>query len=243
MSDAPFQWASFGATDVGCVRQVNEDTFLDLPGAGLWVVADGMGGHAAGDYASGLIAEALADVKPAEDPDDFLDDVERRLVEVNRLLFERALQTERTIGSTVAVVIAFKRYFVALWAGDSRVYRRSSEGLEQITRDHSQVEEMVALGEIRREDAEDHPMSNVITRAVGGARRLRLEARLQGLEDYDRVLVCSDGLFKDLRHADLDRLLCEGSAQEACEGLVAEARERGGGDNITAVVIDFREPA
>ena len=240
MSDALFSWASAGATDVGCVRQVNEDTFLDLPDSGLWVVADGMGGHAAGDYASNLIVEALTDVKPHDDGDEFLDDIERRLVEVNRRVFERSHKTDRTIGSTVVVVLAFKSYFVALWAGDSRVYRRSASGLEQITRDHSQVEEMVAMGELRREDAEHHPMSNVITRAVGGAKRLRLEARLQNVADYDRVLVCSDGLFKDLRHADLDRLLIEGTPQEACDRLIDEAKARGGGDNITAVVIDFR---
>lgn len=240
MSDARFTWASAGLTDVGCVRRVNEDTFLDLPDSGLWVVADGMGGHAAGDYASGLIVEALTDVQPHDDGDDFLDDIERRLVEVNRRLFERSLKTERTIGSTVAAVLAFNHYFVALWAGDSRVYRRSAAGLEQITRDHSQVEEMVAMGELRREDAENHPMSNVITRAVGGAKRLRLEARLQTLADYDRVLVCSDGLFKDLRQPDLDRLLVDGSPQEACDRLIEEAKARGGGDNITAVVIDFR---
>lgn len=243
MSESSFTWASAGATDVGCVRQVNEDTFLELPDSGLWVVADGMGGHTAGDYASGLIVEALGDVGCHDDADEFLDDVERRLIEVNRRLFERALETERTIGSTVAAVLAFRNYFVALWAGDSRVYRRSSEGLEQITRDHSQVEELVALGELAREDAESHPMANVITRAVGGARRLRLEARLQGLADFDRVLVCSDGLFKDLRHDDLDRLLSDGTAAEACERLIDEARARGGGDNITAIVIDFRVQA
>lgn len=240
MPDSAFTWTSAAATDVGCVRQVNEDTFLELPAAGLWVVADGMGGHTAGDYASGLIVEALSDVRRHDDADEFLDDVERRLVEVNRRLFERALATERTIGSTVAAVLALDNYFVAMWAGDSRVYLRGANGLEQITRDHSQVEELVAMGELAREDADSHPMANVITRAVGGARRLRLEARLQSLSDFDRVLLCSDGLFRDLKHDDLDRLLADGTAQEACDRLMLEARERGGGDNITAVVIDFR---
>lgn len=243
MADEAFTWHSAGATDVGCVRQVNEDTFLNSPDAGLWVVADGMGGHAAGDYASGLIVRALQDVKAPSDADAFLDDVEQRLVEVNRRLFERSIEAERTMGSTVAAVLAYQQYFVALWAGDSRVYRRSDRGLEQITRDHSQVEELVAMGEITREDARDHPMSNVITRAVGGARRLRLEARMQPIEDGDRVLVCSDGLFKDLTDEDIDRLLAEGDPRESCTRLIDEALIRGGGDNITAVVIDFKAPA
>lgn len=239
MSDPRFRWTAAGATNVGCVRRVNEDTYLDLSASGLWVVADGMGGHAAGDYASGLIVEALGDVPAHDDADEFLDDVERRLNEVNRRLFERSIAAERTMGSTVAVVLALEDSFVALWAGDSRVYRRSGSGLEQITRDHSQVEELVAMGELAREDAEDHPMSNVITRAVGGARRLRLEARMQHIADGDRVLVCSDGLFKDLKADDLDRILADGSPREAVAQLIDEALVRGGGDNITAVVIDF----
>ncbi|MFK7886653.1 MAG: PP2C family serine/threonine-protein phosphatase [Gammaproteobacteria bacterium] len=243
MFEHRFRWTSAGATNVGCVRRVNEDTYVDLSASGLWVVADGMGGHAAGDYASGLIAEALSDVGQHEDAEEFLDDVERRLNEVNRRLFERSIEAERTMGSTVAAVLAFDNSFVALWAGDSRVYCRSSRGLEQVTRDHSQVEELVAMGELAREDADNHPMSNVITRAVGGARRLRLEARLQDIGDGDRVLVCSDGLFKDLKVDDLDRILASGSPREAVTQLIDEALLRGGGDNITAVVIDFEATA
>ena len=132
MSDALFSWRSAGLTDVGCSRSVNEDAFLEHGDSGLWVVADGMGGHDGGDYASGLIVEALGDVRRHDDPDEFLDDVEKRLVEVNRLLFERASRRARTIGSTVAAVLAFKSYFLSLWAGDSRVYRASMDALEQI---------------------------------------------------------------------------------------------------------------
>jgi serine/threonine protein phosphatase PrpC len=221
------------------VRRVNEDAYLELGDSGLWVVADGMGGHDAGDYASGLIVEALADVARHTDPDAFLDDVERRLVEVNRRLFERATRLSRTIGSTVVAVLAFRSYFLSLWAGDSRVYRAGAGGLEQVTRDHSQVEEMVALGELRREEVANHPMSNVITRAVGGASTLRLEATLQGINDGDRLLICSDGLYKDLDRDDIQEMLTGGSPADACKALVDLAMLRGGGDNITAVVIDF----
>ncbi|MEM6638791.1 MAG: protein phosphatase 2C domain-containing protein [Pseudomonadota bacterium] len=243
MSRRTFSWRSAGSTDVGRVREVNEDTYLDAPDVGLWVVADGMGGHAAGDVASGLIVRALKDVVLHDDGDAFIDDVERRLTEVNRLLYERSVTLERTMGSTVVAVLAHRTSFVVLWAGDSRVYRRSSKGFQQITRDHSQVEELVALGEITRDDARDHPLANVITRAVGGARKLRLEACMEPLQDGDRLLICSDGLFKDLDDDDLNRLLAEGNARESCGLLIDAALDRGGGDNITAIVVDFRSGA
>ena len=244
MSDAQYTWTSAALSNVGLVRTVNEDAYLDLGGSGLWVVADGRGGHDAGDYASQLIVEALADVTRHDDPDAFLDDVERRLVEVNRRLFERATRLSRTIGSTVVAVLAFRSYFLSLWAGDSRVYRAGANGLEQVTRDHSQVEEMVALGELRRDQVANHPRSNVITRAVGGASTLRLEATLQGISDGDRLLICSDGLYKDMDRDDIHAALTTGGPEDACQTLVDLAMLRGGGDNITAVVVDFaRNPS
>lgn len=233
-------WASAACTHTGFVRRINEDAFLALPERGLWAVADGMGGHSAGDYASGLIVEALSDVGEHDDPDAFLDDVERRLVEVNRRVYERSIDTERTIGSTVAAVLAFKRHAVCLWAGDSRVYRAHGGELEQLTRDHSQVEDLVAAGTLTPDEAAAHPMANVITRAVGGARQLRLEARLVEVDDGDRLMVCSDGLYKDLTTDEIVALLCDGAPDEACQALTDRALLRGGGDNITVVVIDFR---
>lgn len=238
LNEPLFHWASAGKTHTGHVRRVNEDAYLQLPQRGLWVVADGMGGHAAGDYASGLIIEALRDVKTYADPDDFLDDVERRLVEVNRRVFERGVETERTIGSTIAAVLGFKTYCVCLWAGDSRVYRVNEDGFEQLTRDHSQVEDLVASGHLAREDIADHPLANVITRAVGGAEKLRLEAKLVALDPGDRLLLCSDGLYKDLRPDEIAGLLAEGDADYACSALLDRALLRGGGDNVTAIVID-----
>lgn len=237
--DSDFNWRSAGLTNPGLVRRINEDAYLDLGDQGLWVVADGMGGHDAGDYASNLIVKALGDVKGKDEPDEFLKEVERRLLEVNRRLFEKAARTSRTIGSTVVALLAFRRYCLCLWAGDSRLYRYRNGELEQITRDHSQVEELVALGEIDRADAESHPMANVITRAVGGAASLQIDANLQALRDGDRLMLCSDGLYKDLDPAELLAGLDADDPADACKRLVDLALRHGGTDNITLTIVDF----
>ncbi|MFK8030758.1 MAG: PP2C family serine/threonine-protein phosphatase [Gammaproteobacteria bacterium] len=234
-----FEWRSAALTNPGLVRKVNEDAFLDAPEMGLWVVADGMGGHQAGDYASRLIVEQLGDVENDAEPDVFLSTVEARLQEVNTSLFEKAQASASTIGSTVVALLAFKRYCLCLWAGDSRVYRLRNGEVEQITRDHSQVEELIALGEIPREEADSHPMANVITRAVGGASTLNLDANLQPLRNRDRIMLCSDGLYKDIGNEEILEGLNQSDPERACKRLVELALRSGGGDNISVAVIDF----
>lgn len=234
-----FTWRSAVLTNAGLVREINEDSVLDSADQGLWAVADGMGGHDAGDYASQLIVRSLQEVRGDEQPDVFLSTVERCLQDVNQELFDKAQSSSSTIGSTVVALLAFRRYCLCLWAGDSRVYRLRDGVLEQITRDHSQVEELIALGEIRREDAEKHPMANVITRAVGGSRNLNLDANLQPLKNRDRLLLCSDGLYKDIGDDEVLEGLNQSDPERACKRLVELALRGGGGDNISVAVIDF----
>ncbi|MEL7451195.1 MAG: protein phosphatase 2C domain-containing protein [Pseudomonadota bacterium] len=238
-----FTWKSASLTNVGKVRKVNEDAFLDLPQIGLWVVADGMGGHDAGDVASSMIVEALGNVGEHARPSDFLNDVEDRLFAVNRRLFEIAAEAEQpvTIGSTVVAMLAFGNYCLSVWAGDSRTYRLRDGRLRQITRDHSQVEEMVEQGEILRENAEDHPLANVITRAVGGSESLYLDLKLQELKDGDRYMLCSDGLYKDVMPDEISSCLSRGSCAEASSELIDLVLEREAADNVTVAVIDFAE--
>lgn len=238
-----FEWRSSALTNPGLVRKVNEDAFLDAPHLGLWVVADGMGGHQAGDYASRLIVEELEHVKSDAEPDVFLATVENRLQEVNTALFEKAQSSSSTIGSTVVALLAFRRYCLCLWAGDSRVYRLRDGQIAQITRDHSQVEELIALGEIPREDAESHPMANVITRAVGGSSTLNLDANLQPLRNRDRIMLCSDGLYKDIGEEEILDGMNQSDPERACKRLVELALRAGGGDNISVAVIDFLSTA
>lgn len=242
MAQSAFRWSSATVTHTGKVREVNEDACLSLPARGLWVVADGMGGHAAGDVASRMIVDSLGDIADHENPADFLDEVEDRLFDVNAHLFEAGAMSSdaRTIGSTVIALLAFAGHCVIVWAGDSRAYRLRGGVLEQLTTDHSQVEEMVQTGELRRDEAEAHPLSNVITRAVGGTEELQLDIELCQLRDGDRYLLCSDGLYKDLDDDTIARCLASAACEQACEALLAAVLEGEASDNITAAVIDFR---
>ncbi len=243
MTDASFRWTSGYVTDVGKVREINEDACLDLSPRGLWVVADGMGGHDAGDVASQMIVDSLQHVDSHEKPSEFLDEVEDRLLDVNGRLYARSLQGEEptTIGSTVVAVLAFKRHVLSLWAGDSRVYRLRDGKFQQITRDHSQVEELIEQGVIEREMADDHPSANVITRAVGGAEDLFIDLELSELKDKDRYLLCSDGLYKDVSSAEMAEIVAGGDCNEAAHALVDKALERNCNDNVTVIVVQFEE--
>ncbi len=228
-------------THAGKVREVNEDACLALPRRGLWVVADGMGGHDAGDVASRMIVESLSDVQPHENPADFLDEVEDRLLDVNLSLYQTAAASPvvRTIGSTVVALLVMGRHLVIVWAGDSRAYRLRDGSLEKLTIDHSQVELMVQTGELRPDEAESHPLANVITRAVGGTEDLNLDVDLREIRDGDRYLLCSDGLYKDLDEDTLARNLAAGDPDAACHALLETALAGEASDNITAAVIDF----
>lgn len=134
-----FSWRCASATSKGNVRSHNEDSILDLSSCGLWVVADGMGGHNAGDVASRMIVEALAGFERRASPSELLDDLEDRLTEVNQRLYNESLVSDAGMsGSTIVALLAFERHCVSIWAGDSRVYRSRGGTIEQITRDHSE---------------------------------------------------------------------------------------------------------
>lgn len=240
-----FRWAWASLTDPGRVREVNEDaaTARLLPQAGLWAVADGMGGHSAGDVASRMVVDALDAVRWHARPEEFLADVLNQLQEANRSIldFAEGGPEPRTMGSTVAVLLCMRRNAVVVWAGDSRVYRLRGGRLERLTRDHSEVEEMVEQGLILREDAEAHPSANVITRAVGVSNPLDLELHDCELRDGDRYLLCSDGLYKELSESEMAERLAAGGCDEACRSLVDGALARGGRDNVTVIVAECRE--
>ena len=202
-----------------------------------------MGGHDAGDFASRSIVESLQNVRAHEQLSAYVEDVEDRLLRVNSMLFEEAAGREgtMTIGSTVVALLASRRHCACLWAGDSRAYRLRNGLMQSISRDHSQVEEMVEEGVLLREDAEAHPAANIITRAVGADERLYLDIELEGLCDGDRYLLCSDGLYKELSEQEIAVQLQQGNCQEVCEQLLQLVLQRGARDNVTIIVIDFNE--
>ncbi len=245
MSRNALKWSSASLTHTGKVRKINEDAVLELPQRGLWAVADGMGGHEAGDVASRMIVDSLREVADHDRPSALIDDVEDRLCAVNDRLHGIASESEQpmTIGSTVVVLLALEGHAACLWAGDSRVYRLRNDEITQVTRDHSQVEELVEQGELLPEDAETHPLANVITRAVGGSAELFVDMLLDSVEPGDRYLLCSDGLYKDLTRDDIRSCLADGNCAQACRSLVDLVLDREAADNVSVAIIDFEAAA
>lgn len=231
-------WISHAKSVVGHVRRANEDAFLDGRELGLWVVADGMGGHSRGDRASQSIIERLQTFRPGGDADADLSHLTALLQEANR--FCRTEAGGQVMGSTVAVLLVSGLNVFLVWAGDSRIYRVRDGETRQLTDDHSLVQELYRLGELTEDEAESHPSSNVITRAVGVNDELDLQVRQVDLRPGDRYLLCSDGLFKDMTRDELTDLLQLASPQHALDEMVNLALKRGGGDNITAIVVQFR---
>lgn len=238
----PFAWTSASATSVGNVRTVNEDSYLDNPKAGVWAVADGMGGHDAGDLASRMVVEAVGAVVPREPPSAMIDAVEDAILGVNARLVELASAQEapRVCGSTVAALVAVGRIGVLLWAGDSRVYRLRGSEFAQVTTDHSEVQEMIDAGNLHPADAETHPSANIITRAVGGAQELFLEVDILELRDGDRYLLCTDGLHKQVPDARIAEFIRLPDPRMTVASLVDNVLAGAAADNVTVVVVHFR---
>lgn len=231
------QWDSASRTHVGTVRKLNEDAVLERPDRGLWVVADGMGGHAAGDFASASVVDALNGISAPASLGVLLGEVRQRLQAVNQSLSEEARQRgQEVIGSTVVVLALFGTHAVVLWAGDSRAYLYRDGELKQLTRDHSQVEEFINLGLITPEQAEGHPASNIITRAVGVAGYLDVDSEMFEIAAGDTVLLCSDGLYRELGDAEIKACLAMADCQQACEALLEGALAQGARDNVSVVV-------
>ena len=238
-----WQWISTGITNVGNVRKINEDAILDLPQRGLWVVADGMGGHQAGDVASSSVVNALSNIEDTDSPGRFVDFVEDQIMRVNYELYTMSKQggSDGVIGSTIAALVALSGYCVCIWAGDSRVYRLRDFNLEQMTRDHSEVEELIAEGSLKRSEADGYPGENVITRAVGGEEGIILEMCLVPMKNRDRYLICSDGLYKDVKENEIGEMMADGNTVDVCRSLLACALSRRCSDNVSIITIDFEQ--
>ena len=234
----PFKWTSSSRTHAGLVRKINEDAMLDLADRGIWAVADGMGGHTLGDFASNAIVSALSDLPPREDLEQFAADAAVCLQNVNRQLRTEAYNRgAQIIGSTAVVLLACGRRCAYLWAGDSRIYLCRNGHLMQLTRDHSQVEELLACGSLTAEDAAHHPARNLITRAVGAAEVLEVDGEMIEVADGDVFLLCSDGVSNEVTEQEMRAALVTGNCPQAANELVEIALMRGGRDNISAVVV------
>ncbi|MFL9928621.1 protein phosphatase 2C domain-containing protein [Paraburkholderia sp. RL18-103-BIB-C] len=238
-----FRWTSSARSDAGRVREINEDACLDQPEPGRWAVADGMGGHAVGDLASRLVIDALSRLASPVSMKTLIADARARLQTANRQLRDEAARRQvQRIGSTVVVLLACDRFCGYLWAGDSRIYLYREGQLRQLTRDHSQVEQLKSLGVLTDEEARHHPAQHMITRAVGATDKLELDDDAIEVADGDVFLLCSDGLSNELSDDEIVSVLTSTERANACEELVELALARGGRDNITAVVVQAEDP-
>ncbi len=229
-------------THPGRVRERNEDSFLVRTDAGLWAVADGMGGHEAGDIASRIVVQSLDAIGTLESAADLLAECEERLFSANQQIL--ALSHERqgaTVGTTAAVLLVRDGYYACVWAGDSRVYLINRGIINQVSRDHSELEELIAEGALSREDVKDWP-SNAITRAVGVADDPEFEVVTGPAASEDIFVICSDGLTRHVQDEEILQHAATRRAQAACDDMLALALDRGGLDNVTIVVVRLLAP-
>jgi serine/threonine protein phosphatase PrpC len=250
----PLHREGYGLSDVGRKRQANEDAyFLDDP-LGLYVVADGMGGHAAGEIASheavetiyGMVKRGVGEVTELVDPLDEEDaQTACRLMEsavqgATYMVFSMAEldRGKSGMGTTISALLMLGDYAITAQVGDSRIYRINGETVEQLTEDHTLIAWQLKQGIITPQEAKRSPHRNVITRAVGNREYVQVDTGLVPLSPGDRLLLCSDGLHGYLRQADIAPIVALG-AERAVKRFIELANERGGKDNITAILVEI----
>lgn len=236
---------TFSITDVGQKRNMNQDYVYtsenpvgNLPN--LFVVADGMGGHNAGDFASKYTVKQLVKLIESNEETNPIKIMRQSIELANMQLLQKANENSELLGMGTTLVAAtiVKEYIYIANIGDSRLYIINS-GIRQITKDHSLVEEMIRLGEIEREDAKNHPDKNIITRAIGAAEEISVDFFEMKLEKDDTVLMCSDGLTNMIDDDEICQIIKnEKTAEQKAQKLVETANNNGGKDNIAVIIIE-----
>ena len=237
---------TYSITDTGILREMNQDYFFasdepvgNLPN--LYIVADGMGGHKAGDYASRYTTQrivASVSRSPGEEPVTILKEA---ITTANKLLISESAEdeTKRGMGTTLVAATIIDGHLYVANVGDSRLYIIDQEKIRQITRDHSLVAEMVRIGEVGEAEAREHPDKNIITRAIGAGEHVEADFFEVELKEGDHVLICTDGLTNMVEDADIQKtILLNASIEERAGHLVKAANDNGGKDNITVMIIE-----
>jgi serine/threonine protein phosphatase PrpC len=233
------RFRSAAATHPGTRRPDNQDAWLNRPDLGLWAVADGAGGHHDGAAAARAAIEALDAIPATLTGAELLAQVRMRLLGVHAALARAAsaMDENALTASTIVALIARGEHFACIWAGDSRLYRAQDGRFEQVTRDHNLLQELLDGGDAM---ASSHPECHVITRALGsGAEEPGLEKVTGALLPGDRFLLCSDGVSKALRDAELAALLVDAQPTITAEAIVRAALSREATDNLTAIAVEI----
>lgn len=253
---------SAGRSDIGLVRKVNEDDFvcmklndlLELQNTAadlyLCIVADGMGGRNAGEVASSMAVHEIVEYIKAKylevlteadiEEDKVYELIKDAIYYSNDRIYKKSLLSKECVGmgTTLSMILIRENQLYYGHVGDSRIYLIRKNEIEMLTEDHSLVAELVKQGTIKPEEASSHPQKNIITRALGTEYTIEADLGKQTIMDEDYILLCTDGL-SNLIHDDeiMEIVLAAGDVEKACDDLIAKARENGGYDNITVVVI------
>lgn len=236
---------AFAATDVGKVREVNQDCVFSSTGPvgclpNLFIVADGMGGHKAGDIASRLTVDSVVDKLSKINSKDYISVITDTIIKVNKEVIDKAAESQdyAGMGTTLVVATVFDNILKVANVGDSRLYV-IGEDIIQITRDHSLVEEMVTNGQLNRADARVDKRKNIITRAIGGESKVEAEMFSVELKPEDKILMCSDGLSNMVDDTEILEIINrEPDIEKAARMLIDVANENGGKDNISVVIVE-----
>jgi serine/threonine protein phosphatase PrpC len=236
------QFQAEGVTDVGLRRAANEDSILVRNEVSLWAVADGMGGHQGGKWASEQVRAALESLVLTEEFDENFRKIEQTVHAANGAIEAAAQKAGAVMGTTVAILHCLGQRFAIFWAGDSRIYLYRQGQLLQITTDHTQVQELVDAMVITPQEAKVHSSRHILSRAVGVSSNLTLDAVVDQLEPDDRFLLCSDGLTGVVSDQEIGDELKTNSPSEAAKNLLQLVLARGAPDNVTIIVVACRDP-
>lgn len=234
------------ASDVGCVRKVNEDSVLFSQDKGIWLLADGMGGHQGGDVASQVaVTHSLYGLTNKLSPKDAINDSHQQI--------RRMAETEEGftgMGSTIVVALLQGRMLNIAWVGDSRAYRvrghDSQATLEQLTKDHSYVQMLFDQGKITRHEMQKHPQKHVITQCLGSTEMesIQVSEKQFSFDENDRILLCSDGLYDSVDEAFIEKTVASSKgSQEIADTLLSKALENGASDNVSVLILIHKGPA
>ena len=233
---------AFAQSDIGMVRKTNEDSFVFLP-PHLFLVADGMGGHVAGEIASSLGANTIREyIEKNSHPSDWEQALKEAIIEANTSIYQMAQAQNECQGMGTTITALYLEHDEIYWShvGDSRLYLIRENSLQQITNDHSLVWELMQNGSITSEEAQVHPHRNILTRAVGTSDTLKVDSGSFLAQPGDNLLLCTDGLTNMLSEENILSICRQpDSPQTIVNTLVEQARQAGGYDNITAILLQF----
>ncbi|GJM13703.1 MAG: serine/threonine phosphoprotein phosphatase Stp1 [Pseudohongiella sp.] len=232
-------WASTSRSHQGKVRKLNEDAVFMHPAGMLWAVADGMGGYEAGDTASAIVVEELAGIESSDEIAELTRRCQQHLHLANARIQKYSMEkcSGRNVGSTVVCFLSTESGSSCVWAGDSRLYRLRGSELAQLSTDHSEVAQLVALGHLTEEEARVHPKANVITRTIGVGGDQGTETISVDVQSADTLLLCSDGLYNELEDSSILECLLLGDIETAADELMSRCLLTPAKDNISIVLL------